>query len=489
MQGYLNGYVLMPETKVPVVLTTDVIVIGGGPAGISASIAAARNGAQVVLVERYGFLGGTATACLCSDFQGVDRNVQGGIFIEILDRMVKEGSATEWWMTSMDSEAYKTIGFDLVERAGVKLLLHTYAVDVIKDEDMVNGIIVESKSGKQAVLGSVVVDASADGDISVFAGAPFMKGSRMQGGRAGKTHALSTLFNIGGVDIERLRKLQEEDPELWGDPGSWNFIGRGKKAQQWAMDARATGELYIRQEDVHMWFLPRPGEVQVNSIHIIGADPLSNEDLTRAEVEARKMAKSITDYMKKHVPGFENAFLAAVGIIGVRESRRVIGDYVLTDEESTGGKMFDDAVAIGNFMQDIHGPEEFHEFRPRHAVIPYDIPYRCLIPKNAENLLVSGRCISCDFRTQSSLRSIPTCTCTGQAAGTAAALSLKERITPRKLDIGLLQNTLIEQGCKILRTVPNLEKLNEEYKKRDETRVLERASKDGPDIWMFCLPG
>jgi hypothetical protein len=461
-------FVVEPSRKTPVLFKQpyDVVVIGGGPAGLAASIAAARNGAKTILVERYGFLGGTATVGLCGNFDGVDRSVNCGLFLEILDRLLKEGAAIEWWHTSFDSETFKRIAFEMVGEAGVKLLLHAFAVDAIREGDMVKAVVTESKSGRHAILGKVFVDGSADADIAVRAGVPIMRGSAIDG----RTQALSLIFIVGGVDIERVREFQKKDPDMWGQPGGWTFISDPptKKAREWVMAARRRGELNMTHEGLHGWFLPRPGQILFNCIHIVGVDPMNVEDLTRAEVEARKQAASIAGFLKKNAPGFENAYLlTTASSIGVRESVRIVGEYLLTDPATTSGQGFDDSIAIGNYEQDMHGPGEHHGFLPLHYVLPFDIPYRCLLPKGVDNLLVAGRSISTDFRTQSVTRQMPVCIATGQAAGTAAALAIRFEVTPKRLDINLLQDTLIKQGTKTLKSVPDLEKVVEEYRKRN----------------------
>lgn len=436
-----------PERKTPVTFKTDVVVVGGGPAGLGAAISAARNEAEVLLIERYGYLGGTATAGLCGNFQGVDRSIYGGIFEEVLNRLLKEKGAREGFMTPFDPEKLKNIAFEMVEEARVKLFLHSLAVDTIKEEDKIKGVIVESKSGRQAILGKIIIDASADADIAVKGGVPFMKGRR----KDGRTHALTMIFYLGGVNTERVEKLKEEQPDVWPPiPYTGFFIG----GEDLVRDAREKGTLDITHENLHWLSLPQTGNVLVNSIHIIGADPTKVENLTRAEIRARKQATSILDFLRKKIPGFERSYILATPIcIGARESRRIIGEYILSEEDVHQGKSFEDAIAMGNFPIDIHGPGETHEFT-RIDVLPYDIPYRCLLPKKVDSLLVAGRCISCDFEAQASLRNMPCCFATGQAAGTAAALAVKHGVPVKKLDIKILQKTLLKQGAKILKVVP-----------------------------------
>ncbi len=472
----MTDFFVEPERKTPIMFKEpfDVVVVGGGSAGIAASLAAARNGAKTILIEQHGTLGGTSTLGLCDNFDGIDRSVQGGIFIEMLDRLRAENAALERWEGLYDREILKRIAFELMEKSGVNLLLYAHAVSVVKEDNEIRAVIIEGKSGRLAVTGKVFIDASADADISQRAGARIMKG-----GKDGRSQAITLLFVISGFDIEKVKQFQESISLGWEGPCSC-LHGRIKNAgctcgrlffvpHQMVKKARDSGELYLTHEGLGGWFLLRQGQLHFNSIHIIGIDPLDIQQLTRAEIEARKQVTSILNFLKKNVSGFENAYvLTTASMIGVRESARIVGDYVLEEESTTSGESFPDSIGIGNYIQDLHGPDEFHYFLPAHYVIPFDIPYRTLLVKGIDNLLVAGRCISTDFRTQSITRQIPVCYQTGEAAGIAAALATMKGISIRHIEIEDLQSILIKQGGKILRTIQNLKSINEKYDRQNK---------------------
>jgi hypothetical protein len=481
----MSEVVIEPEKKVPTLFKDpfDVVVIGGGSAGIAASVAAARNGASTLLVEQYGALGGTATLGLCDNFDGVDRSVNSGIFLEFFDRLLAENATVQRWEAMYDREVFKKNAFEMIGEAGVKLLLYTHAVDVVMKQGTIDAVIVESKSGRKAIKGRVFVDASADADISARTGVPLMKG-----GIDGRSQALTLLFVVGGFDMDEVKRFQEREcGGEWLGPCPC-LGGRVSRCSctcgstfivptELVKAARDSGELYMAHESLLGYFSLRCDQIHFGCIHIIGADPLDTEDLTRAEVEARKQAISITNFLRNHIPGFENAYImTTASMMGVRESARIIGDYVLTDKSTTNGGSFDDSIAIGNFWQDLHGPGEFHRFLPAHYVVPFDIPYRCLLPRGVDNLLVAGRCISTDFRTQSITRQIPVCFATGEAAGTAAALAASEGVKPREVNIEQLQAVLVKNGGKILKTVLNLKDVIGRYKRQN--RIFKKLDEE-----------
>jgi hypothetical protein len=437
-------YIFESKRKIPVLLDTDVVVVGGGPAGLAASIAAARNGAKTLLIERYGYLGGMITAGICPMFMGVNRKVISGVFTEFLDRLSAEkATGKEGFFTHFDHEVFKAIAQDFVEKAGVKLLLHSWVVDAIVKGSKLEGIIMESKSGRQAVKGKVIVDASGDGDIAAKAGVPFDVGGSPE-------QSLTLLFRIGGVNKDGLRILRSERKEFTPVPHppsstSAMFFRVPPKVVQ---EARNKGELSINHEDISIMNLPLPDIVLVNAGHITGASGTNVEDLTRSEIQSRKEAKTVAEFLKKNISGFESSFILDTPIgIGVRETRRIVGEYVLTKGDIVKGKRFSDAIAQNMMPIDIHGPGEKHTWIPMKK--PYDIPYRCLLPKSVDNLIVAGRCISTDHQTQGSIRSIPCCFATGQASGIAAALAIKSGSSLKELDIKTLQETLVKQGAKL----------------------------------------
>ena len=452
----------------------EVIVVGGGPAGIAAAVSAARNGADTLLVERYGFLGGMATAGLVNPFMPhhiEGKQVIGGVLQEIYDRLTAIGGAVgpikileaydgatvkgQSYMP-FDPEALKFVALHMIEESGVQLLLHSYMCDVIMKGSEIEGVEVVNKSGRQLLLGEIIIDATGDGDVAAMAGATFQKGRESDG----LTQPGSIMFRMGSVDMERFRKYMIENPDKfrWRFPHCepidssavrenhqkvWVFGGAFKDLVK---EARDRGEKYVIGKDwVSVFANPRRGEVTINATRV-QFDGTDAKDLTRAEIEGRKQVEWLLSLLKK-APGFEDAYLLETAPqIGPRETRRILGEYVITGEDVLEGRNFGDVIAKGCFAVDIHDPKGRGGV-PKILRKPYDIPYRCLVPKNVENLLLAGRCISSTHEANASLRVMPICVATGQAAGTAAALCIKENVSPRELNVAKLQETLVSQGA------------------------------------------
>lgn len=408
--------ILEAQRETPVVDEVDVIVAGGGPAGFAAAVAAARNGADVLLVERYGYLGGMATGGLVICLVETDRYGYG-ICKEILERLRELGGArlnraagepTRWVQGSslngeeswfFDPEALKYVAGEVVTESGADLLLHSLVVGSVTDGNHVQGLILEGKSGRQAVLGRVVVDATGDGDVAASSGAPFSVDRHPWG--------INLEFRIGGVDIEKSMRWKIENPELHDE--------LMRKVEKDAGRIRWGRTVY----DSVVWGHGPP---------FYDVDGLDGRHLTRVEVESRKRIVTAMRFFRDNIPGFEDAFLMDIAPqTGVRETRRIIGEYTLTREDETIGRNFDDNIAGGLF----------------------GIPYRCIVPKVVDGLLVAGRCMSATHEAQGAVRNIPSCLVTGQAAGTAAALAAKHGVTPRELDIHILREALKKQGVRL----------------------------------------
>jgi len=295
------------------------------------------------------------------------------------------------------------------------------------------------------VLGKVIIDATGDADIAAKAGVPYRVGrDESTETPDGRTQSMTLMFTISGFTKPPDREMKRKINEL-------------------AEKAKKEGSLRLTHKGVGGWLLPRSGQYQLNAIHIDG-NPLKIEELTYAEIESRKQARSIVNFYKKNVPGFENCFLFSTAFeIGIRDSRRIVGEYVLSwKNDVLPGRTHYDDICMGNDHEDIHGPGEGHGTHGRQIPVPpYGIPYRCLLPKNVDNLLVAGRCLSADWRAQSSARVMPTCFNMGQAAGTAAALAVKNNITPREVEVATLRKILREQGAIIFDKVP--ERIKQRY--------------------------
>ncbi len=445
--------------NVPVVKQADVLVIGGGPAGIAAAIAASRSGARTVLVERYGFLGGTATAALVGPFMtaysaGGETQLIFGIFDELVRRMerisgalhpsrIDAGSPYSSYIvfghhhvTPFHPEALKLVGAEMCLEAGVDLLLHSWFLDPLLDGQTVAGAIVANKSGLQALRATVSVDCTGDADLAFRAGAPTVKGRESDG----KMQPMTMFMRIGNVDrekVEAYRRAHPDDPRLF---------------QSIVTAARDRGEFPIPRLSIGAYQEADGWTWRINTSRLLGLDGTDAADLTRAEVEGRRQTAFLVDFFRTHLPGFEACVLLETGAqIGVRETRRIVGEHVLSLEDLAAGRLFDDTVALAGYPVDIHqvdgvGASMAKPGGTYPVAGTYAIPYRSLLPREVEGLLAAGRCLSATHEAAGAVRVMPPCFAMGQAAGTAAALAVKGGVSVRRLDIRTLQQSLIDQG-------------------------------------------
>ena len=478
----------------------SVIVAGGGPGGIMAALASARTGASTLLVERGAFLGGAATRSQIgpiSPFHFGDEQVVRGLPQEFIDALVAAGGATGHmkclnphgtggYVCVYDHNTYKFVAQELLLDAGVDILFHATVSGVLKSDNCVAGVTVSSKFGSRVFRSQVVVDATGDGDVAVLAGETYTYGD----GKGGAQPA-SAMFEMAGVDADRLYQYVLGHPEQFGrlsdlvpmrDDVSFNdrrfFVAQGYR--DLVLSAKHDGTLLSGRDDVHTTSGFHPGIMHFNSVRISGSD---NTDLmvrSRSEVDGRRQIESIARFMVRHVPGFEHAYVSATGgEIGVRESRHIHGQYILTGEDILKAERFPDVIARGCFAVDIHGAP------PKKAASPnkpagaggfwqdledaYDIPYRSLVPQKADGLLLAGRCISSDAVAHSSFRTQGTLMGYSQAAGVAAALCSVQSVQPRNLAHTDVQKRLIEMGASPFRD----ENLRE--KEQERAREIARA--------------
>jgi hypothetical protein len=436
--------IIEPASEIKVLREADVVVVGGGPGGHAAAISAARNGADTVLLERYGHLGGMASGGLVimiphlSD--GTERMIIAGQCREWLDRLDVRGASVhqnyedvgsndkelvEYWRdfhqffvvedrvqlaAMVDPEILKCVLNDMVEEAGVKLFLHSWGTKVIVEKNEVQGVIFESKSGRQAILGKVIIDGTGDGDLLPSAGAEFDRSIKPNL----RIATVAVVFRLGNVDTKTHDKFKKIEAKKYADlMGELVRLGGFPVAQRSAHD------------DV-LWV----------SNWIPGLDILNVEDLTKTEVEIRKKMIVTYDFFKKKVPGFERSFiLDTASQTGTRGSRRVIGEYMVTEKDWHSGKTYEDTIAVLPQLRNVVSPEHPH----------MHIPYRSLVPRKVDNLLVAGRSFSSDDVVNNDYNLIPHCILFGQAAGTAAALSVKSGMKVRNVNIGDLKENLIKQ--------------------------------------------
>jgi hypothetical protein len=438
----------------------DVLVVGGGNAGCAAALAAARRGAQTVLVERYGFLGGTATAAMVGPwmtFHAGGRRIVGGIAQEIVERLHRMGGSPGHrpdssdyveTITPFDPELHKALLFEMMREAGVRLLVHAWFLRAIVEGDCVRGAVFATVGGERAILARTVIDATADAHLAASAGVPMRYGDER-----GRVQPASLIFRISHVDLDATAAYLRAHPEQMRTslpPEARTADTLTAVAGMTALwdEARRRGEVRVPREVVSFFATPYPDEVTVNMTRVVDIDPLDPDDLTRAEVEARAQVMELLAFFRARVPGFERARLAATGTqVGIRESRRIVGRYTLTADDVLSARRFDDAVARSSYPIDVHNPSgSGTQTRRLPAGSWYEIPYRCLLPLGRERLLVAGRCISTTHEAHASVRLTPTVMMLGQAAGTAAALANTLRTMPSALDARALRAALAADG-------------------------------------------
>ncbi len=438
----------------------DVLVVGGGNAGCAAAIAAARHGARTLLVERYGFLGGTATAAMVGPwmtFHSGNQRIVGGIAQEMVERLMRKGASPGHvrdssdyvaTITPFDPEVHKALLFEMMREAGVELLLHAYFLSAQTQGDTVTGAAFATIAGPQAQRARIVIDATADALVAASAGVP-----TQQGDERGRVQPATLIFRLSHVDLAQLAQYVREHPEEMRsslserDRTPQNLTAVAGLYSLWE-SARDEGAVDVPRELVSFFISPYPDEVTVNMTRVVDVDPLDPVDLTRAEVESRLQAMQLFEFFRNRVPGFQNARLAGTGTqIGIRESRRIVGRYTLTREDVLAGRKFDDAVARSAYPIDLHNPSgsgtTTHRLRPGES---YEIPYRCLVPVNRDALLVAGRCISTTHEALASTRLTPTVMTLGQAAGTAAALASQNGARVADVDAKTLRTRLVADG-------------------------------------------
>lgn len=455
-----NKFVI-ESRDLPIVKEADVVVAGSGPAGIGAALASARTGAKTVILEREFALGGMMTTGLMSKI-AISSTI-GGIAVEIIDLLTERNMALKEGHPEIpiDPEATKLLLDEILLEEGVEIMLGSPVVDAIKENNEIVAVVTENKSGRQAIKAKVFIDATGDGDLAARAGADFILGREEDN----ICSAPTLMYRIANVDLEKTLKFIEDNPEniitpgyreikledlqsaLHDTPKRYAHFGRFQPLIRKIMEENEFSEWekqVLWQRDGILFFnLPAENQVLVNTTRIPYVSGVDAEELSNAMIEGRKQANFIFNFLKEYFPGFENSYIVdTAGQMGIRESRHIIGEYAFTEDDVLGNSRFEDVIVRNQGGIEIHKPEGgTHYVKLKHGEW-YDIPYRSIIVKGLDNLLVIGRCFSASHSAQSAARSIGFCLAQGEASGVAAALASTNNIPIREISIKEMQSKL-----------------------------------------------
>ncbi|WP_411168259.1 FAD-dependent oxidoreductase [Clostridium sp. MB05] len=439
----------------------DILIIGGGPSGIIAAKAAASGGNKVTLIERGGYLGGCATKSLViplMTFHAGKKQIVMGYANELIERIKQNGGTighiedtlgVASTVTPIETEIYKYVAQEYLLESGVEILYHTEALDVKVEEGNIKSVLTKTRSGIYEIEAKYYIDATGDGEIA------YLSGNKMKIGREkdAKCQPMTMMFKVSNVDIEEVIKYVEENKNEFVIGENIKSFKESKRIAisgffSKVAEASKNGDFTINRDRVLFFELNRRGEVAVNMSRVINKISVRDFDLSEATIEGRRQVIEIYNFLKKYIPGFKNSILVQSGDeIGVRESRRLVGQYELTEKDIISRKIFKDTIALGSWPIDIHDPDGKElDLMEMKIGDYYGIPYRSLIPTKINNLIVTGRAISTNHEALASMRVSPICMALGQAAGIAAKICLKYKKTFSELDYKGLKIELLNSG-------------------------------------------
>lgn len=444
-----------PAREIPVLMEADIVVVGGGTSGPLAAVAAARRGKRVVLIERFGSLGGNMTLGLNTKPSGA---LLGGLPLELWNLARSEGAAGDDYVAQTkassvkiaspaDPELMKMLLTRFCTTAGVQILFETWVSRPVVERGAMTGVIVESKAGRGFIGAKVVIDCSADGDIAAAAGVPFFVGSGDAGADL-KMQPVGMYFTMANVDLPALARWARasDDVPAQAIPETDDKLAYGL----WLTGFNKTISAYKAETGID---LPRENitlkttndVLYVNATRVLDVDVFSPTEFSAAIIDCYRQIDEYARFLIKRVPGFEASRIAQIApVLGVRETRHIQGDYILSGDDALQGTRFEDSIGVDVSAFDVHAPKGADvDFQ---GLLPYELPYRCLVPVGVEQLLVAGRCISADHIAHGRTRNVPPCMATGQAAGIAASIALDTNTNVRNVSIAQLQAALHEIG-------------------------------------------
>lgn len=457
----MNKTIIEEAKHIPVYGAYDVVVVGGGLTGVMAAISARKDGASTVLIESKPFLGGVGTMGLpLQGFYDVDFNkIIKGLPEKFIDNLNQLGGVSEFIKCEMHNpfaiinpETVKLVCQEMLLENNVDVLLHTIAADVQKTDDRITGVFIENKSGRQLVEGKVFIDCSGDGDIACRSGVPFVMGRESDH----NTQASTLMFRLDNVNIQKLTEMVLENPNEYDLPEilpriqfTYNKLHILVGLKNRIRKAQEDGINNIPWDRVCYITCLDNNAVYINMVHVDGKDATTGDGLTEIEMKSRSQISLIHKVLKTYIPGFEHSiFTQSAAWTGIRETRHILGDYILSIEDIEEGKIQATSIVVGGYPIDIHyaSQKEQYEKLDFKKIKAYGIPYGCFLPRNIKNLLVAGRCISGTHQAMASARVMGTCMGMGQAVGVAAALAIAKNCEPRELEVELIRQGIRELG-------------------------------------------